>query len=77
MKDKLIISLECRFDYVEKCDILLASTYLDFRYKTFAFVKDEGHREEIMERVYAYLEALYKRLHNENPPVASYNNIHF
>ena len=66
LKSKLLNSLECRFDYVEKSDVLVASTFLDFRYKTLGFIEDEHHRLELRDRVFKYLHDLHDSLSNKN-----------
>ena len=60
LKKKLLISLECRFAYVEKSHVLLESTYLDFRYKSLDFILSEEQRTEVKEKVYVYLDKLHK-----------------
>ena len=60
LNNKLLISIECRFAYVEKSNVLLASTYLDFRYKNLAFIVNEDHRIKVKEKVYVYLDKLHK-----------------
>jgi len=59
MKKKVLESIECRFDYVEKCDLLLASTFLDFRYKTLEFIEDEEERVEKLERTRSFIVDYY------------------
>jgi hypothetical protein len=79
LKERLLTSLECRFDYVEKSDALLASTYLDYRYKDLNFVESEEEREEKKGRAHKYLQNLYNSLFNvnngnsnETQPIAKY-----
>lgn len=69
LKDRLLTSLECRFDYVEKSDVLLASTYLDYRYKDLHFVAAAEEREEKKERAHAYLKNLYNSQFKERDPL--------
>ena len=66
LKNKLLISIECRFAYVEKSNVLLASTYLDFRHKNLAFIVNEDHRIEVKEKVYVYLAKLHKHFSQKN-----------
>ena len=66
LRAKLLISLECRFDYVEKTDVLIASKFLDFRYKNLSFIVDEAQRCELKARAYRYLEELLEFLNKES-----------
>ena len=61
LKDSLKMSIEFRFEYVDKSKFLRAATYLDWRYKNFEFICKDNKvkkcpREVNLNKARQYLE---------------------
>lgn len=55
VKDELIESLNKRFLYIFQNDIFLASTFLDFRFKKFEFIKNQNERVSYLDKAKRFL----------------------
>jgi hypothetical protein len=60
LKEKLITSMNWRFDYVLKMDIFQASTFLDFRYKMLQFLP-KAKRADFKRQAKLYIIELFNQ----------------
>ena len=69
-------AVESRFDYVvndkpKTHKLFLAPTFMEFRFKKFAFIKEDSKRKECIKKAKTFLRDIYKQRLKLNPIATS------